>query len=73
MNPGYGGRTELPDNLKTVLRPVSLMAPDARMIAEVLLFSEGFANGKVRLCRDNHHHVASKDMCVALPRAQSAS
>ena len=47
---GYAGRTELPDNLKSMFRPISMVVPDSTLIAEIILFGEGFTNTKVFIC-----------------------
>lgn len=47
FSPGYAGRTELPDNLKSMFRPISMVVPDSTLIAEIILFGEGFNNCKV--------------------------
>eukprot|EP01138_Halocafeteria_seosinensis_P009362 gb/GECG01009567.1/.p1 GENE.gb/GECG01009567.1/~~gb/GECG01009567.1/.p1 ORF type:complete len:4452 (+),score=647.06 gb/GECG01009567.1/:1-13356(+) len=47
MNPGYLGRSELPEGLKALFRPITVMVPDLVLICENMLMAEGFEDAKV--------------------------
>jgi dynein heavy chain len=61
MNPGYLGRSELPEGLKALFRPITVVVPDLELICENILMAEGFVTAKTlarkfvtlyKLCRD---------------------
>ena len=47
MNPGYLGRSELPEGLKALFRPITVIVPDLVLICENMLMAEGFLTAKM--------------------------
>ncbi|GAW80997.1 dynein heavy chain [Plasmodium gonderi] len=46
MNPDYLGRSKLPESLKILFRPITVIIPDFNKICENMLMAEGYVNAK---------------------------
>lgn len=83
MNPGYEGRTELPESVKTLFRQVVVIVPDTQLIAEIMLFSQGFIEARMlakkmaalyrlaaaQLSKQNHYDFGMRTLKAALVMA----
>ncbi|KAM7539583.1 hypothetical protein Aperf_G00000039574 [Anoplocephala perfoliata] len=63
MNPGYAGRTELPESVKVHFRQVVVAVPDRQMICEVILFAQGFSKARMLAIKAHTlYHLAERQL-----------
>jgi dynein heavy chain len=62
MNPGYLGRAELPEGLKALFRPITVVVPDLELICENMLMAEGFVGAKVLAKKFTTLYALCKDL-----------
>lgn len=62
MNPGYLGRSELPEGLKALFRPITVVVPDLELICENMLMAEGFIEAKVLAKKFTTLYALCKDL-----------
>lgn len=65
MNPGYLGRSELPEGLKALFRPITVMVPDFRLIMENMFMGEGFTEAKSLGLKFSTLYALNKDLLSA--------
>ncbi|ETW07727.1 hypothetical protein H310_02174 [Aphanomyces invadans] len=62
MNPGYLGRSELPEGLKALFRPITVMLPDLCLICENMLMAQGFTEAKTLASKFYHLYHLCKEL-----------
>ena len=62
MNPGYLGRSELPEGLKALFRPITVVVPDLELICENMLMAEGFTGAKLLAKKFTTLYALCKDL-----------
>lgn len=62
MNPGYLGRSELPEGLKALFRPITVVVPDLELICENMLMAEGFVEAKILAKKFTTLYALCKDL-----------
>ena len=62
MNPGYAGRAELPDNLKALFRPCSMVVPNLELIMEIMLMAEGFTTANTLARKFNALYKLNREL-----------
>jgi dynein heavy chain len=67
MNPGYIGRAELPQDLKALFRPITVVVPDLAMICENMLMAEGFISAEVLSKKFVTLYLLCKDLLSKQP------
>merc|ERR1719506_952945 len=68
MNPGYLGRSELPEGLKALFRPITVMVPDFCLIMENMFMAEGFLESKALGQKFAVLYALNKDLLSKAPQ-----
>jgi dynein heavy chain len=65
MNPGYIGRSELPEGLKALFRPITVVVPDLNLICQNMLMAEGFIGAQALADKFTTLYFLCKDLLSA--------
>ena len=68
MNPGYAGRTELPENLKVLFRSCAMIRPDMKLTQENMLMAEGFQTARALSVKFNTLYELSSALLSKQPQ-----